>query len=153
MILKLPVLSNIHLFNRSIIIIFLSYIRECFVLLSHYNKKRKRKTSKFLTNIRAFLQFFHFVNVLISLPFAIFFGKHSELRERVLQDQLQRSSALNLLINAISMWHTIYLSKAIKALKKKEQFDEELLKHSFPVGWEHINFLGEYRFSKRDLLN
>ncbi|PFN63663.1 transposase [Bacillus cereus] len=109
-------------------------MRECFVLLSRYNKKRKRKTSKFLTNIRAFLQFFHFVNVLISLPFAIFFGKHSELRERVLQDQLQRSSALNLLINAISMWHTIYLSKAIKALKKKEQFDEELLKHSFPVG-------------------
>ncbi|TKH52350.1 transposase, partial [Bacillus cereus] len=28
----MPVLSNIHLFNRSIIIIFLSYIREYFVL-------------------------------------------------------------------------------------------------------------------------
>jgi hypothetical protein len=84
------------------------------------------------------------------LPFAIFFEKHSELRERVLQDQLQRSSALNLLINAISMWNIIYLSEAIKTLKKKEQFDEELLKHSSPVRWEHINFLGEYRFSKRE---
>ncbi len=31
------------------------------------------------------------------------------------------------------MWNTIYLSEAIKALKKKEQFDEELLKHSSPV--------------------
>ncbi len=87
----------------------------------------------------------------IASPFAIFFGKHGELRERALQDQLQRSSALNLLINAISVWNTIYLNEAIKALKKKEQFDEELLKHISPLGWEHINFLGEYRFSKREI--
>lgn len=39
-----------------------------------------------------------------ALARAIFFGKHGELRERALQDQLQRSSALNLLINAISVW-------------------------------------------------
>ncbi|PFR81965.1 transposase [Bacillus cereus] len=102
--MKLPVLSNIHLFNKSIIIIFLSYIREYFVLLFHYNKKRKRKTSNFLTNIRVFLQFCHFANVFITLSFTFFFGKHSELRERALQDQLLRSSALNLLINAISLF-------------------------------------------------
>ncbi|KAA0781080.1 transposase [Bacillus sp. TE8-1] len=89
--MKLPVLSNIHLFNKSIIIIFLSYIREYFVLLFHYNKKRKRKTSNFLTNIRVFLQFCHFINVFIVLPFPILFGKHSELRERTLQDQLSRT--------------------------------------------------------------
>ncbi|PEZ13057.1 transposase [Bacillus cereus] len=102
--MKLPVLSNIHLFNKSIISIFLSYIREYFVLLFHYNKKRKRKTSNFLTNIRVFLQFCHFANVFITLSFTFFFGKHSELRERALQDQLPRSSALNLLINAISLF-------------------------------------------------
>ncbi|KZE08323.1 transposase [Bacillus mycoides] len=78
------------------------------------------------------------------MPFAIFFGKHGELRERALLDQLQRSSALNLLINAISVWNTVYLSEAIKALKKKEQFDEELLKYISPLEWEHINFLEEY---------
>ncbi|PEP86892.1 transposase [Bacillus toyonensis] len=89
--MKLPVLSNIHLFNKSIIIIFLSYIREYFVLLFHYNKKRKRKTSNFLTNIRVFLQFCHFINVSIVLPSPIFFGKHSELRERTLQDQLSKT--------------------------------------------------------------
>lgn len=33
---------------------------------------------------------------------AIFFGKHGELRERALQDQLQRASALNILINALA---------------------------------------------------
>ncbi|AUB64649.1 transposase [Bacillus thuringiensis] len=89
--MKFPVLSNIHLFNKSIIIIFLSYIREYFVLLFHYNKKRKRKTSNFLTNTRVFLQFCHFANVFIALSFNIFFGKHSELRERALQDQLPRT--------------------------------------------------------------
>ncbi|PGV95970.1 transposase [Bacillus cereus] len=82
--LKLAVLSNIHLFNKSIIIIFLSYIRKYFVLLFHYNKKRKRKTSNFFTNIRVFLQFCHFVNIFIALPFTIFFGKHNKLRERAL---------------------------------------------------------------------
>lgn len=65
------------------------------------------------------------------------------------QDQLQRSSALNLLINAISVWNTIYLSETINVLKKKEKFDEELLKQISPLGWEHINFLGEYQFSKK----
>ncbi len=86
-----------------------------------------------------------------ALARAIFFGKHGELRERALQDQLQRSSALNLLINVISVWNTVYLSEAINVLKKKEKFDEELLKHISPLGWEHINFLGEYRFSKKEI--
>ncbi|KXY06530.1 hypothetical protein AT267_18585 [Bacillus cereus] len=45
-----------------------------------YNKKRIRKTSNFLTNIRVFLQFCHLVNVFIALPFTIFFGRHSELQ-------------------------------------------------------------------------
>ncbi|PFB22922.1 transposase [Bacillus cereus] len=92
--LKLAVLSTIHLFNRSIIIIFLSYIREYFVLLFHYNKKRKKKTSNFLTNIRVFLQFCHFVNVFIALFFTISFGKHSELREKALQNQLPRTKIM-----------------------------------------------------------
>ncbi|PEB23393.1 transposase, partial [Bacillus toyonensis] len=37
------------------------------------------------------LQFCHFINLFIVLPFPIFFGKHSELRERTLQDQLART--------------------------------------------------------------
>lgn len=35
---------------------------------------------------------------------AIFFGKQGELRERTIQHQLQRASALNIIINAISIW-------------------------------------------------
>jgi TnpA family transposase len=81
-----------------------------------------------------------------SLARSIFLGKRGELRERALQDQLQRASALNIIINAISIWNTVYLTKAIEYKKKKGFMQEELLHHISPLGWEHINFLGEYKF-------
>lgn len=79
-----------------------------------------------------------------ALARAIFFGKHGELRERALQDQLQRASALNILINTISVWNTVYLGKATEYIKEKSVLQENLLHHISPLGWEHINFLGEY---------
>jgi len=82
-----------------------------------------------------------------ALARAIFFGKHGELREHALQDQLQRASALNIIINAISIWNTIYLQQATEHHKKQGNLQEELLNHISPLGWEHINFLGEYRFN------
>ncbi len=84
-----------------------------------------------------------------ALARAIFFGKHGELRERNLQDQLQRASALNILINAISVWNTVYLGKATDLLRSKGQLREDLLKHMSPLGWEHINLLGEYHFDPK----
>lgn len=72
--------------------------------------------------------------------------KQGELRERDLQDQLQRASALNILINAISIWNTVYLEKAVEYQKKHKGIDENLLKHISPLNWTHINFLGEYSF-------
>ena len=83
---------------------------------------------------------------------AIFFGKRGEFRERELQDQLQRASALNILINAISIWNTTYLQKAIDHLKQNYSFDENLLKHISPLRWEHINLLGEYNFDVKNVL-
>lgn len=75
-----------------------------------------------------------------------------EIIERVSwQDQLQRASALNILINAISIWNTIYLQKAIEHLKQNYTLDEGLLKHIAPLGWEHINLLGEYNFDVRNI--
>ena len=49
---------------------------------------------------------------------ALFFGKRGEFRERGIQDQLQRASALNILINAISVWNTVYLSEVQRNLRK-----------------------------------
>ena len=79
---------------------------------------------------------------------AIFFGKQGELRERTIQNQLQRASALNLIINAISIWNTLYLEKAINHKKSiGEEVNEDLITHISPLGWEHINMLGEYSFN------
>ena len=86
-----------------------------------------------------------------ALARAIFFGKRGEFRERELHDQLQRASALNILINAISIWNTVYLEKAIEYYKTNHSFDESLLKHISPLNWEHINLLGEYRFDTNDI--
>lgn len=86
-----------------------------------------------------------------ALARAIFFGKRGEFRERELQDQLQRASCLNILINAISIWNTTYLQKSIEHLKQNYAFDESLLKHIAPLGWEHINFLGEYNFDVKNI--
>ncbi|MHC9536175.1 Tn3 family transposase [Enterococcus faecalis] len=53
-----------------------------------------------------------------ALARAIFFGKQGELRERALQDHLQRASSLNLIINAISIWNTVIYHKQLNILKK-----------------------------------
>lgn len=82
---------------------------------------------------------------------AIFFGKQGELRERTIQNQLQRASALNIIINAINIWNTLHLEKAIEYKKSTdENFQEELLANISPLGWEHINMLGEYSFKHSD---
>ena len=83
----------------------------------------------------------------------LFFGKRGELRERGLQDQLQRASALNILINAITVWNTVYLTEATRILKAKGLLKEELLPHISPLGWEHINLLGEYTFDLKKAPN
>ncbi|MGC9673744.1 Tn3 family transposase [Staphylococcus haemolyticus] len=84
---------------------------------------------------------------------AIFFGKQGELRERTIQHQLQRASALNIIINAISIWNTLHLTKAVEYQKKSGSFNEELLHHMSPLGWEHINLLGEYQFNSEKVVS
>ncbi|HAR2916891.1 TPA: transposase, partial [Staphylococcus aureus] len=83
---------------------------------------------------------------------AIFFGKQGELRERTIQHQLQRASALNIIINAISVWNTLHLTKAVEYQKGLGNFNVDLLHHMSPLGWEHINLLGEYRFNSEKMV-
>ncbi|MEH7514912.1 Tn3 family transposase [Gottfriedia acidiceleris] len=84
---------------------------------------------------------------------AIFFGKQGELKERTIQHQLQRASALNIIINAISIWNTLHLTKAVEYQKRAGSFNEDLLHHMSPLGWEHINLLGEYHFKSEKVIS
>ena len=57
--------------------------------------------------------------------------------------QRHRASGLNLMVAAIILWNTVYLERAIGALRQQgRQVDEGLLKHVAPVHWNHINLTG-----------
>jgi hypothetical protein len=52
---------------------------------------------------------------------------------------------LTLVTAAIALWNTVYLERAIQALRDHGQaVDEKLLRHLSPLGWEHINLTGDY---------
>lgn len=78
----------------------------------------------------------------------IFFGRLGELRDRALEDQIHRASYLHLLMAAITAWNTVYLTEAIAQLRRQgETISESTIAHIAPLGWEHINLIGNYHFA------
>ena len=56
-----------------------------------------------------------------------------------------RASGLNLIVAAIVLWNTVYLERAITALRGHGvAIDDEALVHLSPIGWEHINLTGDH---------
>ena len=52
----------------------------------------------------------------------------------------------------IKDWNTLYLEKAISYKESiGEYIDYNLISHISPLGWEHINMLGEYTFNLNEL--
>ena len=45
------------------------------------------------------------------------------------------------------------MEKAVEYLRLNAPFNEELIKNIAPLGWEHINFLGEYTFDMKNIAN
>ncbi|QJB50926.1 transposase [Escherichia coli] len=44
-----------------------------------------------------------------------------------------------------ALWNTVYMERAVDALKRKGvKINEQLLSHLSPLGWEHINLTGDY---------
>lgn len=78
----------------------------------------------------------------------LFSGKHGELWDRAFEDQMHRASCLHLIMAAIAAWNAVYLSQAVEELKKRgETVPEEYFPHITPLGWEHINLIGQYSFT------
>jgi TnpA family transposase len=78
-----------------------------------------------------------------ALAWAVFFNRQGELRDRTFESQRYRASGLNLVVLAIILWNTIYLERAINALREHGiAFPDSLLTHVSPIGWEHINLTG-----------
>jgi TnpA family transposase len=80
-----------------------------------------------------------------SLARAVFFNQLGEIRDRSFEQQRYRASGLNLVTAAIVLWNTVYLERAIQALRNQGYpITDELLKFLSPLGWEHINLTGDY---------
>ncbi|MCU1249405.1 MAG: transposase [Edaphobacter sp.] len=78
---------------------------------------------------------------------AVFFNRLGEIRDRSYENQRHRASGLNLLVAAIILWNTTYLQRAIDHLRDQGQHPEPGdLAHLSPLGWEHINLTGDYRW-------
>jgi TnpA family transposase len=55
-----------------------------------------------------------------ALARAVFFNRLGETaRDRTLENQQHRAGGLNLVVAAIVLWNTVYLERAIQALRNK----------------------------------
>ncbi len=78
---------------------------------------------------------------------AVFFNRLGEIRDRSYENQIHRASGLNLLVAAIILWNTTYLQRAVDHLRDQGQHPAPGdLAHLSPLGWEHINLTGDYRW-------
>jgi hypothetical protein len=88
-----------------------------------------------------------------ALARAVFLNRLGEIRDRSFENQRYRASGLNLVVAAIVLWNTVYLERAIQALRDGgHAVDETLLPHLSPLGWEHINLTGDYIWRQSRLL-
>src|SRR5246127_4551211 len=62
-----------------------------------------------------------------ALARAVFFNRLGELRDRTLENQQHRASGLNLVVAAIVLWNTVYLDRAVQALRNRGQMIPEAL--------------------------
>ncbi len=80
-----------------------------------------------------------------ALARAVFFNRLGEIRDRSFEQQRYRASGLNLLTAAIVLWNTVYLQRAVAALRERGRpVDDALLQYLSPLGWEHVNLTGDY---------
>lgn len=80
-----------------------------------------------------------------ALARAVFFNRLGELRDRTFENQRYRASGLNLVVAAIILWNTVYLSRAVDQIRAEgHDLPDDLLAHVAPLGWEHISLTGDY---------
>jgi hypothetical protein len=82
-----------------------------------------------------------------SLARALFHGHRGELRQRYREGQEDQMGSLGLVLNPIAVWNTRYMDAALSQLRAQgvEVRDEDVARLS-PLGFEHINQLGRYKF-------
>ena len=79
----------------------------------------------------------------------ICFGRQGRFGDRGYEAQLNRASALSLVINALTVWNTRYLHAAAEELARRGRpIPEDAWTHLTPLLWEHVHLVGHYRFEE-----
>ena len=86
---------------------------------------------------------------------AVFHGNNQEFQQSTLEGQLIAEGCKRLIENAVICWNYLYLAQSVYDAKssEKQQSIIKTVRSGSPVTWQHINFQGEYDFSKRNLDN
>jgi len=81
---------------------------------------------------------------------AVFFGNNSEFTVATVEEQNIANNSKRLIQNAIILWNYIYISKKLQQAVSQKERNEiiDILKKSSIVHWSHINFYGEYDFTR-----
>lgn len=82
-----------------------------------------------------------------SLARKVFYGNKGEVRQRYREGQEEQLNALGLVVNAVILWNTIYMDRALEDMRQRGMtiLPEDVARLS-PIGHEHVNVYGKYSF-------
>ena len=84
-----------------------------------------------------------------ALARAVFFHRLGELRDRTAETLAYRASGLNLVVNAIVLWNTTHLARAVAYVRSQGvPLADEDLAHMTPIRWGHIALTGDYLWAE-----
>ena len=82
-----------------------------------------------------------------SLRGHLFFANQAQLRSQQDEQLLHQVSALNLVINAIIIWNTVYIDKVVQQLRNEgHEISDEDLQSVWPTRQKHLNVYGAYLY-------
>lgn len=86
-----------------------------------------------------------------SLREFLFFDNKGQIRKHQPDDLVNLASCMNLVSNAVVVWNTVYMQRAIEELQGRGYTVSEAdLVHLSPVRFSHINRYGKFRFDLGD---
>ena len=80
-------------------------------------------------------------------------ANRGKIRKPYPDQHLNQANCLNLIVNAVAVWNTVYMQSAIHHLQKTHDIAEADLERLSPVRYEHINVFGKYSFDTPSALN
>ncbi|WAG43608.1 Tn3 family transposase (plasmid) [Clostridium estertheticum] len=77
----------------------------------------------------------------------VVYGKKGEIHQPHREDQEDQLNTLGLVTNAIILWNTVYMEKALDAIRNAGYIvNLDDVKRLSPLGYDHINIVGHYSF-------